>query len=151
MACRIPILQFEQHCSTEATIGFLATFAQFFSFLILTSSSRTCSCIQSLAHLCIPFAVLLPIDPSQNSPFLQHSMLSRSELTLQTSRCGSQSVPPNLARQASLGQIRIHKTHSLARQLANCFAASAKSNFSWANGFTPCCVNLTQNQTPSAV
>ena len=47
MACRLPFLQFEQYCSTEATIGFVlrivATFARFFSFLIPTSSSRTCS------------------------------------------------------------------------------------------------------------
>ena len=45
-SCRIVILQFEQHCSTEAKIGFVPTFAQFFSFLILKSSSRTCSCLQ---------------------------------------------------------------------------------------------------------
>ena len=38
-SCRIPILQFEQHCSTEAMIGIFPIFAQFFSFLILKSSS----------------------------------------------------------------------------------------------------------------
>ena len=51
-----------------------------------------------LAYLCILFAVLLPIDPSPHSPFLQHSTLSCSESTLQSSKCCSQSVPPNLAR-----------------------------------------------------
>ena len=81
---------------------------------------------KSIAYLCVPLAVLLPIDPSQNSPFLQHSMLSRSELTLQTPKCGNRSVPPNLARHASLGQFRIHKARSLARQLAKCLAASAR-------------------------
>ena len=37
--CRIPILQFEQDCSTEAMIGLFPIFSQFFSFLILESSS----------------------------------------------------------------------------------------------------------------
>ena len=131
---RIPIFQLEQQCSTEATIG---------SNLFLYP--------ESLAYLCIPFAVLLSIDPSQNSPSLQHSMLSSSELTLQISKCCSRSASPNLERQASLGQIRIHKACSLARPLAKCIAASAKSNLSWANGSTSCCVNLIKNQTPSSV
>ena len=52
MACRIPILRIAQYCCTEATIGFVllivATFAHFFSFLILTSSSRTCSSTQKV-------------------------------------------------------------------------------------------------------
>ena len=86
---------------------------------------------KSLAYLCAPFAVLLPIDPSKNSPFLQHLTLSRSESTLQISKCGSRSVPPNLVRHASLVQIRIHKARSLARPLAKGFAAWAKSNLSW--------------------
>ena len=51
--CRIPILRFEHQCNTEAEIGFVPTFAQFFTFLILTSSSRTCSCIpKSRTSLC---------------------------------------------------------------------------------------------------
>ena len=37
--CRIPTLQFEQDCNTEAMIGLFPIFAQFFSFLILESSS----------------------------------------------------------------------------------------------------------------
>ena len=45
-------------CGTEARIGFVPTFAQFFSFLVLKSSSRTCSRIQkyriSLCSLCCP-------------------------------------------------------------------------------------------------
>ena len=54
-ACRIPpILRFEQYCSAEATFGFVlhivATFARFFSFLILTSPSRTCSCTQKVSR-----------------------------------------------------------------------------------------------------
>ena len=75
MACRISILQFEQHCGTEATFGFVlrlvATFARFFSCLILTSSSRTCSGTQKFSRIRVLFAVLFPIDPLQNSPFLQ--------------------------------------------------------------------------------
>ena len=54
MACRIPILRFEQHSSAEATIGLVFPFAQFFSFLILTSSSRTCSGIQRVSHIVFP-------------------------------------------------------------------------------------------------
>ena len=57
MACRIPILRFEQYCSTEATIGFVlrivATFARFFSFLILTSLSRTCSGIRKVSRFSV--------------------------------------------------------------------------------------------------
>ena len=98
MVCRIPILRFEQHCSTEPKIGFVPTFAQFFSFLILKSSSRTCCRIQKYRTFCVPFDVLLPIDPSENSPFLQHSLLSRSKFTLQISKCGSQSVPSDPIR-----------------------------------------------------
>ena len=56
-----------------------------------------------------------------NSPFLQYSMLSRSELTLLISKCGSQSVPPNLALHASLGQIRIHKARSFAEPAVSLF------------------------------
>ena len=55
-----------------------------------------------IAYLCVPFAVLLPFDPSPNTSFLQHSMLSCSESTLQISKCHSQSVSPILARQVSL-------------------------------------------------
>ena len=93
-SCGIPILQFEQHCSAGATIGFFLTFAQFFSFC--------------------------------------------------------QSVPSYPVRHASLVQIRIHQARSLARTLAKCFVASAKSNLSWANQFAPCCANLIQNQTQSS-
>ena len=57
MARRIPILRFEQYCSTEATIVFalriVATFARFFSFLTLTSSSRTCSCTQQVSRISV--------------------------------------------------------------------------------------------------
>ena len=57
MACRIPILRFEQWCNTEATIGFVlriaATFARFLSFLILTSSSRTCSSTQKVSRISV--------------------------------------------------------------------------------------------------
>ena len=86
---------------------------------------------------------LVPIDPSNNSPFLQHSVLSHSESTLQISKCGFRSVPPNLVRHASLVQIRIRKARSLAR-LTKYFVASVKSNLSWSNQFAPCPVNLIQ-------
>ena len=120
--------------------------------IILARYWASKSCSPSRANHCLLCSLLLLLAPcSKNSPFLQHSMLSRSELTLQISNCGSQSVPPNLVRHAALGQIRIHMACSLARQLAKCFAASAESNLSWANQFAPCCVNLVQNQTPSSV
>ena len=43
---------------------------------------------KSTVHLCVLFNELLPHVPSNNSPFLQQSMLSRSESTLQISNCG---------------------------------------------------------------
>ena len=89
MACGLPILRFEQHCNTEATFGCVATFAQFFSSSILTSSSRTVLASRKSRVSLIPFAVLLPIDPSQNFQCLLHSMLSCSELTLQISKYAS--------------------------------------------------------------
>ena len=55
------------------------------------------------------------------SVFLQHSMLPRSELTLQSSKCGSQSVPPNLVLNASLGQIRTHKMRLFAKPAVSLF------------------------------
>ena len=78
MACRKPILRFEQHCNTEATIGFVATFAQFFSFLTLTSSSRTCSCIQKLSHI---FVFTLPscIDDCRFGAALEASQITSEE------------------------------------------------------------------------
>ena len=57
MACGIPILRLEQFCGTEATIDFVlrivATFARFFSFLMLTSSSRTCFGTQKLSRISV--------------------------------------------------------------------------------------------------
>ena len=57
IACTIPILRFEQYRSTEATIGFVlrivATFARFFSFMILASSSRTCSRTQKVSRISV--------------------------------------------------------------------------------------------------
>ena len=53
---------------------------------------------ESLAYLCVHFVVLLPIDSSPNSPFLQRSMLSCSEWTFQVTKCCSQSASPYLAR-----------------------------------------------------
>ena len=61
-------------------------FAQFFSSLILKSSFLIVLVSKSIVHLCVPFDGLLPIDPSKNSPFLKHSMLSRSESTLPISK-----------------------------------------------------------------
>ena len=106
-------------CSTDAEIGFVPTIAPFFSFLILKSSSRTFSCPKVSLILVIP--VLLSIDTSKNSPFLQHSMLSRSELTLQITKCGSQSVQPNLVVHASMEKLRIYKARSFARPAVSLF------------------------------
>ena len=86
-------------CSTEATTGFVSNIC---AILLLLDTDIFVSNLflypESLAYLCIPFDVLLPTDPSQKSPFLQHSMLSRSESTLQTLECSSQSVPPKIVR-----------------------------------------------------
>ena len=156
MACRIPILRFEQYCSTEATIGFflriVASFARFFSLLILTSSSRTCSCTQKVSRIS-GFPLLYCFQ------LLRHQILHFSCIEGcpdLNRRFRFRSVILNLCHRFShgkfpLGQIRIHKARSLTRPLAKCFAASAKSNLSRANKFTPCCVNLIQNQTPSFV
>ena len=91
------------------------------------------------------------IDPSNNSQFLQYSMLSRFESTLQISKCGSGSVSPNLVRHASLIQIRIHKARLLAGQLVKYFASLVKITLSWTNQFAPCCVNFIQNLILSSV
>ena len=87
MACRIPIFRFRQHCSTEATVGFVrrivAKFARFFSFLILTTSSRTCSgtqkvsrisvlsllyCSQLIHHRMIRFSSIQMLSCSESTP-----------------------------------------------------------------------------------
>ena len=68
-----------------------------------------------MAYPCVPFAVLLPIDPSKNSPFLRHSMLSLSELTLLIFR----SVVSNLCQ---ISYCTFTKARSFGRQLAKCFS-----------------------------
>ena len=59
-------------------LALLQHLRNFFSFLMLTSSSRTCSCIQKVSRLFVfPSLSCFPVDPSQNSPFLQHSQAAR--------------------------------------------------------------------------
>ena len=58
-------------CSTEAETGFVPTSAQFFAvgtFLILRSPVLDFLVCTSTACQCFSSAVLLPIDPSKNSP-----------------------------------------------------------------------------------
>ena len=143
-----PSLQPRRHIHHRLTSGLPCSISglQPFTRSIIDFVSRLeLVLVSSTVHLCVPFDGMLPIDPSNNSPFLQHSMLSRSVSTLPISNCGFRSVPPNLVRYASLVQIRIHKACSWAGPLAKCFAASVKSNLSWVNQFAPCRVNLIQN------
>ena len=70
---------------------------------MLKSLSWTCSGIQQYRASLCSFDVLLPLDPPNDSPFLQHSLLSRSESPLQISNCGFWSVLPNLFTARFLG------------------------------------------------
>ena len=54
----------------------VATFARFFSFLILTSSFSNLFPVPRIYRVSLLY--WLPINPSPNSPFLKHSMLSCS-------------------------------------------------------------------------
>ena len=147
MVCRIPILQFEQHYSTEAMIGIFPIFA-IFSFLILKSSSRTCSCIQkSRTSLRVP---LMSCFQSTRQRILRFSSIQCCHAL--NWRFRFRSVVPNLCHRIS-GTRFIGTTSNSqgSRQLAKCVAASVKSNLSWANKFAPYCVNLIQNQTLSSV
>ena len=153
MACRIPnlaiwtILQYRcndwlccAHCCNIRALLFLLYTDFFVSNLFWNS----------VAYLCVPFAALLLIDPSRNSPFLQHSMLSCSELTLQISKCCS-----HLRHRISHGQLLGTNSESqgslICETTAKCFAASTKSHLSWSNKYARCCVNIVHNQTPSSV
>ena len=83
-------------------------------------------------------------------------MLSHSGSTLQISKCGSRSVPPNLVRHAPLVQIRFTKlAHwldhwpkvSLLRQNPTCL----RSYLAQTQRSASCRVSLIQNLTPSSV
>ena len=74
-------------------------------------------------------SVLLPIDPSTNSPFLQHSMLSRLYGTLPWHKF-------ELAKRA---------------HWPDHWPNVSKSNSSWANQFALCHVNLIHNLILSSV
>ena len=155
MACRIPILRFEQYCSTEATIGFVmcvvATFARFFSFLMLTSSSRTCSCLQKVPRISV-FPLLYCFH------LIHHRIVHFSSIQCcpdMNRRFRFRSVVPNLCHRFSQGKFPLDeygftRLTRWGRPLAKCFAPSAKSNLSWANECSPCCVNLVPSQTPSS-
>ena len=88
MVWRTPILRF------DFVLRIVATFARFFSFLVLISSSRTCSNAKKISRI---YVLSLLYCFQTTSPFLQHSMLSCSESSLQNSKCDSQSASPNLA------------------------------------------------------
>ena len=139
---RIPILRFEQHCSTEVS-GFLATF-------VATSSSRTCSCIQKVWHI---FAFTLP----SCFQLIRHRILRFSSIQYRPAlnrRFRFRSVIPNLCHRISYGMLHWDKYEftSLAHWLDNrphVALLQQKSNLSWADQFAPCCINLIENQTPS--
>ena len=88
----------------------VATFARFFSFLILTSSSRTCFGIQKVSRISV-FSLLycFQLIRHQILRSLQHPMLSCSEWMLQIS-----SVVPNLCHQISHGKLHWDK-HEITR------------------------------------
>ena len=128
MACGIPILQFERCCSTEATIGFVlrivATFASFFSFLILTSSSRTCSRTQNVSRISVfPLLYCFPLIRRQ----ILHSSNIQSGPALNR-RFRFRSVVPNLCTNSheTTGQmfrlfskiqpVLVQQIHALLRQ-----------------------------------
>ena len=106
---RIPILRFEQHCSTEVS-GFLATF-------VATSSSRTCSCIQKVWHI---FAFTLP----SCFQLIRHRILRFSSIQYRPAlnrRFRFRSVIPNLCHRISYGMLHWDKYEftSLAHWLDN--------------------------------
>ena len=87
-SCRIPILLFEKHCSTEAMIGILPMFAQYLFLLdtevfvwnLLWYPKVPCIFVFSLMY-CFQLIHRMILC-------LQHSMLSRPESTLQISNGG---------------------------------------------------------------
>ena len=142
MGGRIPILLFEQLCSTEATIGFVPNIAQFFSY-------PEVPCIFVFSLMCC----LQSNDPF----FLQHSMLSRSELMLQIFSvwfpiCATESrtacfIGTNMNSQGSL----IAWTTG---QMFRCFGKiQLVLGQVWplkTNRFALCCVISIKNRTPSS-
>ena len=68
---RTPILQFEQHCGTEANDWLCCNMC---AILLLHDTEVFVSNLFLYSKVskifCVPFAFLLPIFPSQNSPFL---------------------------------------------------------------------------------
>ena len=161
MACRIPILQFEQYCSTEATIGFVlsivATFARFCSFLILTSSSRTCSGTRKFSRISV-FSLLYCFQLIRRH-ILHFSSIQRCPALNQRLRV--RSVVPNLCHRISHGKIPWDK-HEFTR-LAHWLdhwpnVLPLQQNppcldppLAQTNRSEPRRVNLIQNQTPSSV
>ena len=161
MACRIPILRFEQWCTTEATIGFVlrivATFARFLSFLILTSSSRTCSNTQKVSRISV-FRSLYCFQ------LIRRQILHFSNIQccpVLNRRFRFRSVVPHLRHRISHGKLSWDKYEftklghrldhwpsvSLLQQNPTCLDPPlAQTNTS-----QPCRVNLIQNQTPSSV
>ena len=109
MACRIPILRFEQYCNTEATIGFIfrivATSARFFSFLILTSSSRTWCGTQKVSRISLLYCfqlirhLILHFSSMQRFPALNRHFRFRS-------------VVPNPHHRTSHGKLPWENTNS---------------------------------------
>ena len=161
MACRIPILRFEQYCSTEATIGFVlrivATFARLLSFLIPTFSSRTCSGTKTVSRISV-FSLLhcfqlIRLHSLHFSNFQCCPALNR--------RFRLRSVVPNLRRRNSHGKLHWYQheftklSHwldhwpnvSLLQQNPTCLDPPLAQT----NRSEPCRVNLIKNRTPSSV
>ena len=135
-------------CGTEAETGFVPTSAQFIAvstFSILRSPSWTRSCIPKYPR-CVSFDVLLPIDPSKNSPsncpfVFQPSLeipetgsLPTKTVILSTCFClrnlSAALGFPSRYRAARFNGRKSNSRGSLSLW-AKCFAVSARSNLSW--------------------
>ena len=161
MACRVPIMRFEQYCSTEATIGFVlrivATFARLLSFFILPSSSRTCSGTKKVSRISV-FSLLCCFQ------LIRRQIVHFSNIQCCPALKGRfrlRSVVPNLRRRNSNGRLHWDKHEftrlglwldhwpnvSLLQQNPTCLDPPLAQT----NRSEPCRVNLIQNRTPSSV
>ena len=160
MACRKPILRFEQYWSTEATIGFVlrivATFARFSFFLILTSSSRTCSSTQKVSRISVLSLLccfqlirrqILHFSNIQCCPALNRRSRFRSVVPNQCHRISYGKLPWDKYEFTRLAHWLDHRPNVYPRQQnPTCLDPPLAQT----NRSEPCRVNLIQNQTPSS-
>ena len=162
MACRVPVLQFEQYCGTEATIGFVlrivAICARFFSFLILTYLRLELVPIPRRSRVSLVFSLLYCFQLIRRQS-LHFSNIQCCPAPKRRSRF--RSVVPNLCHRISYG-IPPWDKYEITRlahwldhwpsvlplqQNPTCLDPPLAQT----NRSEPCRVNLIQNQTPSSV